>query len=86
MGDVQARWQATSSTAWVLPWQYVPQFGWLPALGVEHKMGASAVGLPWREHQRDAVAEWRWHGLSLMVNMGSSAHSRLWGASYQVPM
>ncbi len=85
-GDVQARWQQTSSTAWVLPWQYVPQFGWLPAIGVERKMGSYEVGLVWRQHQRDAVAQWRWHGLSLMLNMGSSAHSRLWGVSYQLPL
>jgi hypothetical protein len=81
-GDVQLAWRASTTQTWSMPWQYVPGFGWLPALRWQEDGAGLKWALTWRQHQRDVLGQWSWGAWGFSLALGHTSASQQWGISY----
>ncbi len=84
-GDLQARWSFTQHHQLSLPWQYIPQFGWLPAYRWRDASGRVPWAVEWRAHDRNLVLQAQWKNWSVdwgLANLASESRSQVWRLMY----
>lgn len=84
-GDLKARWSFTQHHQLSLPWQYIPQFGWLPAYRWSDSSGRVPWAVEWRSHERNLVFQAQWKNWSAnwgLANSESQSRSQVWRLTY----
>lgn len=83
--DIQVNWSFTPTRQMSLPWQYIPQFGWLPALRYSDQSNPFQWAVEWRHHDRNLVMEAQWKHWSIgwgLNNFNAERHSQVWRLNY----
>jgi hypothetical protein len=81
-GELQVSVNMTPQASLSLPWEYVPEFGWLPAMRWQAQAGALQWSATWRRHQKDVHTQWHWGPWSLTWAAGRIRHSQDLALSY----
>jgi hypothetical protein len=82
---VQGLWALGQATQAGLALQWLPGFGALPALQLQHRQAAWQLGAQWLVHERRLALSAEGHGWRLRLGadrLGAGAHSREFGVAY----
>lgn len=83
--EVESTWRVQGYRQVTVLGQYVPDFGWLPAVRWSDQVGPVRWSAQWRQHQQDVVAQLQWRGWAVALsseNFKAQATSQLWALSY----
>lgn len=83
--QINAHWSFTPDHQLSLPWQYIPNFGWLPAYRWTDTSQPLTWAVEWRQHDRNLVIQTQWQNWAVdfgLNNMASDSHSQVWRLSY----
>ncbi len=75
-GELEASVNLTPHVSLSMPWEYVPRFGWLPAMRWQDHVGALKWSITWRQHQKDVQTQWHWGAWSLTFAAGRIRNSQ----------
>jgi hypothetical protein len=79
------KWMPIEGQSFSMPWQFIPNFGWLKAYRWTHTQGGIPWAIEWREHDRNLVFQGQWNhwiadiGLS---NFNSNSRSQTFKLIY----
>lgn len=90
----RAPWTAETTVQWAfgsaqklsLPWQYIPDFGWLPAARWTDARHPVQWAVEWRQHDRNVVLYFQWKNWGLdwgLDNLDHASRNQVWRVSYR---
>ena len=85
VAELTPKWMPTQGQYFSMPWQFIPNFGWLKAYRWTNTQGGIPWAMEWREHDRNLVFQGQWNQWVAdigLTSFNSNTRSQIFKISY----